>query len=52
MTKPEDRKKARCELRRLDRLIAENLATIGYEHRRSGKRFWSVASFLNVMLAQ
>jgi hypothetical protein len=52
MTKPEDLRKARCELRHLDRLIAENLATISYEHRRSGQRFCPVASFLNVMLAQ
>jgi hypothetical protein len=44
MTKPEDRKKAKCELRHLDRLIREYLSTIGYDRRRGRKRFWSAAA--------
>ena len=42
--------KSRCERRQLDRLIAENLATIGYEYRRSRNRFRSVASFLQAFV--
>jgi glycosyltransferase involved in cell wall biosynthesis len=42
--------KSRCERRQLDRLIAENLAAIGYEYRRSRNRFRSVASFLQAFV--
>jgi glycosyltransferase involved in cell wall biosynthesis len=45
-----DRRKARYDLRQLDRLIAENLATLGYEYRRSCKRFRSAASFLQAFV--
>jgi glycosyltransferase involved in cell wall biosynthesis len=44
------RRKARCDLRELDRQIAENLAGIGYEYRRSRKRFRSAASFLQAFV--
>jgi glycosyltransferase involved in cell wall biosynthesis len=48
------RERARWEergaLRQIDRLIAENLAAIAYDHRRCGRRFSSVATFLRAAL--
>jgi glycosyltransferase involved in cell wall biosynthesis len=44
------RRKTGRERRHLDRLIAENLATIGYEHRRCHKRFRSAVSFLQAFV--
>jgi len=36
--------------RQIDRLIAENWAAIAYEHRRTGRRFSSVTTFLRAAL--
>jgi glycosyltransferase involved in cell wall biosynthesis len=44
------RRKTRHERRQLDRQIAENLATIGYEYRRSRKSVRSAASFLQAFV--
>jgi hypothetical protein len=44
MTKPEERKNARCELRHLGRPIAENVATNGYEYRRTRQRIRSLVA--------
>jgi glycosyltransferase involved in cell wall biosynthesis len=40
----------RSALRQIDRLIAENLAAIAYDHRSCGRRFSSVATFLRAAL--
>jgi glycosyltransferase involved in cell wall biosynthesis len=40
----------RGALRQIDRLIAENLAAVAYDHRRCGRRFSSVATFLRAAL--
>jgi len=37
------------ERRQIDRLIAENLAAVAYEYRRSGRRFASVRMFLQAL---
>ena len=37
------------ERRQIDRLIAENLAAVAYEYRRSGRRFASVRTFLQAL---
>jgi glycosyltransferase involved in cell wall biosynthesis len=44
------RRKTRRERRQLDRQIAENLAGIGYEYRRSRKSLRSAASFLQAFV--
>ena len=45
------RRALKSERRQLDRLIAESLGTIGYEHRRNRKRLPSIAAFAQALVA-
>ncbi len=44
------RRALKTERRQLDRLIAESLGTIGYEHRRNRNRLPSMAAFVQALL--
>jgi glycosyltransferase involved in cell wall biosynthesis len=47
-----ERRLLRWERRQLDRLIAESLATLGYEYRRNRRRLPSVSAFAQALAAQ